>query len=164
MTPEQVKNIFNGTYSRLLIILIIGVLVGGGVVIANRLQDDKQTQKTTAQKVNAWNAKYGYLITELGQDFAQAEKDSSADKVSALSADCSKIRTDAVAAHSKAPIPDAAVQADWTSALNADAAGGNNCVNGISAGSSTLMSSASSDFTQGSKALTAANTEIQKLK
>jgi hypothetical protein len=163
MTPEQVKNIFNGTYSRLLILLIIGVVIGGGVIVANRLDNDKQTQKTTAQKIKVWHTTYGYLVTDLANDFSQAETDSSADRVSALSTDCTKIRTDAIAAHKKPGIPDAAAQADWTAALNADAAGGNNCVNGISSGSSTLMSSASTDFSDGSKYLTAAVKDIQKL-
>lgn len=160
MTPELFKDIFSKPYSRLLILCVIGVVVGAGVLTGHHLQQDNQTGK----KVIAWKTKYAYLITNLTDDFKQAETDSQANNTPKLQNDCLQVVKDVKIAQSKPAIPNIAIQANWAAGLKDDSAGGTNCSNGIKDSDSTLMTAATSDFTAATKALSAASTELKAAK
>jgi hypothetical protein len=157
VTPEQLKSVFTKSYSRLLILAIIGVCIAIGVLVGHRIQEDHNT----ARKVVRWKVQYGYLITNLTKDFENAESASQAGDATSLATDCQQIHRDAVAAESKPTIPDAAVKQSWNSALHDDAAGATDCIMGLSQSKASLMKQATTDFSNATKALTAVSTDLQ---
>jgi hypothetical protein len=159
MTPEQIKNLFNKPYSRLLILGIIGVLIVIGTLIGHRFQEDQQN----VNKIKHWKTTYSFLITNLTNDFKKAQLDIQNGSTKDLGTVCDQIRKDSLNAESKPAIPDNSIEANWKVGLKDDAAGGAECSEAVKTGSQSTFTKASNDFTKGSTALAAANKSLQAL-
>ena len=161
MTPQQLtdlKDLFSKQYGRLLVLAIIGVIIAVGVVVGNRLQQDRHT----GNQVTAWHQRYSYLITDLTDDFTIAQKDSKADNSKALAADCTQIENDATKGELVKKIPDATIQSYWSAALEDDAVGGKVCVEAINESSQSFMQDASTDFNRATTNFEVVSKDFQK--
>jgi hypothetical protein len=163
MTPEEFKNLFNKSYSRLLILGVIGVLIIAGALIGHRLQQDRHH----IAQIKQWEATYGYLETDLTNDFKKAQTDAVGNKTQALGADCRQIEHDSKIAEGKPAIPDTIIESNWKTGLKDDAIGGEACSEATESTVSTSSSEfteASTSFTNGTKALASVSSEIKALK
>jgi hypothetical protein len=120
-----------------------------------------QTKKQTIKQVAKWDKKYGYLITNITNEFNTAGNDTN--NSTALVADCTKIFDTAVKAQSKPAIPYKAAEKPWAAALNSYVNGAEQCQLGVNAGNVSEINQATADFTQGTASLDKATAAIQKL-
>ena len=149
MTPQQVqdlKDLFSKRYGRLLVLVIIGIVIGVGVVLSHRLQEDRHN----SDRVVAWHNTYNYMLTDLVSDLSQAETDSKNNNLPAVGTACTKLEKDAEADMKAPKIPDPSIQKYWMAALKDDAGAALDCSDAAKQSSPTLMSDATSAFQKGS--------------
>jgi len=130
---------------------------------ANTSATTPSPKPTTKQLVNSWYKSYDYLVTDLQSDFTQAQTDAQNNDMSGLSDDCSSIVSDSSLAQGKPAIPDASIQTNWSTALSDESAGGNACEQAITNNDTSELNQATTDFNNGSTALSAATNAIKAL-
>ena len=161
MTPEQLQDLFmNKPYSRLLVLIVVGALIACGVLIGDRLQQDKDL----AGRVESWRGKYAYLIDNLTKDFKKAQTDSQSGDTTALAQDCVNIKADAMDAQSKPAIPDKAIQPNWAAAMRYEVKASTECIDGEGTSDQNKIAIASSDFNNATKDLSAVSKQLAVVK
>ena len=87
-------------------------------------------------------------------------KDATANNVSAVSADCQKLLTDVTTAQGYPAIPESTVEQHWSSALSYLSSGSQDCIQAVKTNDTTLLSQATSEFSQGNTQITDATSAI----
>jgi len=120
-----------------------------------------QAKQAIKQQVATWDSKYGYLITNLTNDFTSVGN-ASGDSNALLTA-CTAVFDDATEAEGKPAIPDTQTEHDWATALDLYVNGAQDCQYGLTDSNSDQINKATAEFTQGNTSLDAATTDIQNL-
>jgi len=117
---------------------------------------------TTAQQVTSWYNQYGSNITNLTNDFSKMSQEGT--DSTAVEATCTQIFDDAVKAQAVPAIPDSSANISWQAALSSYISAAQDCQDGVTNSDVTLISQATTEFSQGNASLTATASAIQKLK
>ncbi len=126
----------------------------GGVIASSGSTTSDPPDPALAQAVAKWVTGGGEAdLTKLGTDFKSLEDAANASDLPQMSASCQQLQGDVQTAQKYAPIPDAAAQKNWASALALYARGAADCVSGADASNSQMLTKASHEITAGSAEL-----------
>lgn len=122
-----------------------------------------ETTDSVAEQVSAWYDHYGSLISRLAAANGQVGEAAGDLDLDGLSEGCLTMSTIVAEAQAAPPIPAAAVQRNWASALRYQGSAARHCLAGVEDIDADELEKSTQDLIQSNTYFTATTSEIRKL-